>query len=152
MLRAITLCLRCGAPAAELLTRVEERAAPLKPEYSIQADPCRCGHLAYNERMENETEIEKLARIVKSGFDRMDSGFDDVHQKFAEVRADMTTGFDAVNKHMAVLDQKIDHVDAKLDTHRQETKDGFAVMHRAIGGLTTTLADHEERIKVLEGE
>jgi len=64
----------------------------------------------------------------------------------------MTTGFDAVNKHLNNLDQKIDHVDAKLDAHREESKDGFAAVHRAIGGMSHTLVDHEERLRALEGE
>jgi hypothetical protein len=40
----------------------------------------------------------------------------------------------------------------RLDQHRQETKDGLAAVHRFIGGVSTTLADPEERIKELEGE
>jgi hypothetical protein len=120
--------------------------------------------------MENETEIEKLARMVKSGFDDMQKQFGEVreemHTGFADLRGEMTAGFAAVDerfagvderiagidKHMNVLDQKIDHVDAKLDAHREETKDGFTAVHRAIGGLSATLVDHEERLKVLEGE
>ena len=51
----------------------------------------------------------------------------------------------------STLNQKIDRVDTKLDVHRQETKDGFAGLHRVVGGLSHTLADHEERLKALEG-
>ena len=49
------------------------------------------------------------------------------------------------------LGYKVDQIDAKLDQHRQETKDGFAAVHRVIGGMSHTLADHEERMKTLEG-
>jgi hypothetical protein len=104
--------------------------------------------------MENETEIEKLARMIKSEFDsvrgEMRDGFTDVEKKFAGLRTDMQLGFAAVDKHMDVLDQKIGHVDAKLDAHRKESKDSFATAHRAIGGFSATLVDHEERIKALE--
>jgi predicted nucleic acid-binding Zn-ribbon protein len=100
--------------------------------------------------MENETEIEKLARMIKSEFDsvrgEMRDGFADVQGKFIDVNI----RFDAVDKQMAMLDQKIDHIDAKLDAHRGETKDSFATVHRAIGGLSATLVDHEERLKALE--
>lgn len=106
--------------------------------------------------MENETEIEKLARMVQNGFDDMQKQIGEVreemHTGFAELRGEMTTGFAAADKRTDVLDQKIDRVDAKLDTHREETKDGFTAVHRAIGSLSTTLVDHEERLKVLEGE
>jgi hypothetical protein len=88
--------------------------------------------------MENETEIEKLARMVESGFAEM-------RGEFADVRQEMRKGFNR-------LDEKIDRVQANLDQHRQETKDGFAAVHRVIGGLSATLTDHEERIRELEGE
>ena len=50
------------------------------------------------------------------------------------------------------MSYKVDQLDAKLDQHRQETKDGFDTMRRVMGGMSHTLADHEERIKALEGE
>jgi chromosome segregation ATPase len=105
--------------------------------------------------MENETEIDKLARIVNAGFDRMDERFEKIDERFAGIDnrlGSLDERFWGMEKHMAVLDQKIDHVDAKLDAHREETKDGFTAVHRAIGGLSHTLVDHEERIKALEGE
>jgi DNA anti-recombination protein RmuC len=92
----------------------------------------------YNERMENETEIEKLARMVESGFAEMRGEFAEVHSKI-----------DNVEKR---LNEKINRVQANLDHHRQETKDGFSGLHRVIGGISSTLTDHEERLKVLEGE
>ena len=64
----------------------------------------------------------------------------------APLLADETT--DSINS----LKQKIEQLDQKLDQHRQETQDGFAAAHRVIGGISHTLADHEVRIKALEGE
>jgi archaellum component FlaC len=101
--------------------------------------------------MENgteETEIEKLARLVKDGFDRMDERFGSVDEQLAKVDERFTT----VNKRLDNLDYKVGQLDAKLDLHRQETKDGFAVVRAVMGGISHTLADHEERIKELEGE
>ena len=95
--------------------------------------------------MDNESEIEKLARMIKSEFDSVRS---EVRDGFAAVNE----RFEKADKRIDLLDQKIDRVDAKLDQHRQETKDGFAGIHRFIGGISTTLADHEQRIKELEGE
>jgi hypothetical protein len=95
--------------------------------------------------METEPEIEKLARMVQNGFAEM-------HQEFAAVHKKIDSVEKRLDKRIDLLDQKVDRVDAKLDQHRQETKDGFAAAHRFIGGISTTLADHEERIKELEGE
>jgi tetrahydromethanopterin S-methyltransferase subunit G len=102
--------------------------------------------------MENESEIEKLARMVKEGFDRMGEQFERIDRRFDTLSGEMRDGFAAVNKRVDLLDQKVDRVDAKLDQHRQETKDGFAAVHRFIGDISTTLSDHEQRIKELEGE
>lgn len=99
--------------------------------------------------MENETEIEKLARIIKSEFDGVRA---EMRDGFAEVRGEMRAGFAAEDKRLDVLNQKIDRVDAKLDQHRQETKAEHAALRGVVGGMSHTLADHEERIKALEGE
>ncbi len=95
--------------------------------------------------MKNESEIERLERMVENGFTEMRTQFTDLRN---ETKAD----FAAVNKRIDLLDQKIDRIDAKLDQHRQETKDGFAGVHRLIGGMSATLSDHEERLKALDGE
>jgi predicted nucleic acid-binding Zn-ribbon protein len=108
-----------------------------------------------NEPPKAETEIEMLARLVKDGFDRMDKGFEAMHAGFAntdERFAAVDERFTDVNKRIDNLNYKVDQLDAKVDAHRQETKDGFAGIHRVIGGMSHTLADHEERIKALEGE
>jgi len=95
-----------------------------------------------------ESETEVLARLVKAGLDRMDKGFEEMRAGFAAVDERFTD----VNKRLDNLDYKVGQLDAKLDLHRQETKDGFAGVHRLIGGISHTLADHEERIKELERE
>jgi hypothetical protein len=40
-----------------------------------------------------------------------------------------------VEKGLKGLSYKVDQLDMKLEAHRQETKDGFAGVHRLIGGL-----------------
>jgi len=101
-----------------------------------------------NEPAKQETEIETLARMVKAGFDRMDGGFEEMRAGFSKT----DERFKAVDKRIDNLSYKVDQLDAKLGAHRQETKDGFAGLHRVIGGMSHTLTDHEERIKALEGE
>ena len=89
--------------------------------------------------------IDELARM-------MAEGFAETRDSFTEARAEMTAGFAAVDKRFTVVGQRIDQLDAKLDQHRLETKDGFAGVHRLIGGISSTLTDHEERLRALEGE
>lgn len=101
-----------------------------------------------NGEPKSESEIDALARIVKDGFDRMDKGFEEMRAGFASADSRFTT----VNKRIDTLSYRVDQLDQKLDQHRQETKDGFAAVHRMIGGMSHTLADHEERLKALEGE
>jgi tetrahydromethanopterin S-methyltransferase subunit G len=96
--------------------------------------------------MENETEIEQLARMVQTGFAEMHERFEKIDERFDGV----DRRFAGIETRLEVLDQKIDRVDAKLDRHRQETKDGFAGVHRVLGGISATLADHDERIKAFE--
>ena len=60
--------------------------------------------------------------------------------------------FQAVDRRIDNVSYKVDQLDHKLERHRQETKDGFAGVHRLIGGISATLADHEHRIRELEGE
>ncbi len=95
-----------------------------------------------------ETEVELLARLVKASLDRMDKGFQEMRVGFAAADERFTT----VNKRIDTLTYKVDQFDTKLDQHRQETKDGFAAIRGVMGGMSHTLADHEERIKALEGE
>lgn len=103
--------------------------------------------------MENETPkeitLDDLARL-------MADGFAESRADFTELRTEMNARFAGVDKRIDALgnrlDYKIDQLAQKLDQHRQETKDGFADVHRMIGGMSHTLADHEERINALEGE
>ena len=38
----------------------------------------------------------------------------------------------------------VDQLEFNLGEHRQETKDDFAGVHRLVGGISTTVTDHEE--------
>jgi hypothetical protein len=79
----------------------------------------------------------------------MANGFAEIEQKIETAVGGLRA---AVDRRIENLAYKVDQLDMKLDQHRQETKDGFAGVHRLIGGMSHTLTDHEERIKVLEGE
>src|SRR5260370_25977406 len=98
--------------------------------------------------MENEPKpkvtIDELARM-------MAEGFAETRDSFAEVRDEMKTGFAAVNKRVDLLDQKVDRVDGNLDQHRQETKDGFAGVHRLIGGISAYHPRHQTASKRFGG-
>jgi hypothetical protein len=103
--------------------------------------------------MENEDRpkitIDGLAAMIKSEFDAMRG---EMRDGFIELRGEMAAGFGAFDKRFTVMEQRFERLDAKLDQHRQETKDGFDAMRRIVGGMSRTLADHEERIKALDGE
>jgi len=101
--------------------------------------------------MENEEQakmtLDELARMMANGFAEMRDQFATLENHIG----DLDTRVMGVEKGLNGLRYKVDQVDAKLDQHRQETKDGFAGVHRVIGGMSHTLADHEERMKNLEG-
>jgi len=118
------------------------RAMLLAVEKYASADPINIGS-------SEEISIDELARMVANGFVEMR---EKIETSVGSLRSEMTAGFAATNKRVDVLNQKIAQLDTKLDQHRQETKDGFAGLHRVIGGMSHTLTDHEERIKSLEGE
>ncbi len=100
--------------------------------------------------MENEEQakmtLDELARMMASGFAEMRDQFATLENHIG----DLDTRVMGVEKGLNGLGYKVDQVDAKLDQHRQERKDGFAAVHRVIGGMSHTLADHEERMKGLE--
>jgi hypothetical protein len=60
--------------------------------------------------------------------------------------------FKAVDRRFDNFSYKLDQLELKVDQHRQETKDGFAAIRRVTGGMSRTVADHEDRIKALEEE
>lgn len=100
--------------------------------------------------------IDQLAAMMANGFAEMrdqfatlESHIGDVEIKLSNRIGDVETG---LNKRIDNLSYTVGQLDAKLDQHRQETKDGFVAVHRVIGGMSHSLADHEERIKALEGE
>ena len=92
----------------------------------------------------------------------MANGFAEMRDQFATLEnhiGDLDThvgNLDArvvgVEKGLKGLSYKVDQLDAKVEFHRQETKDGFATLHPIIGSLSHTVVDHEKRLKELEGE
>jgi hypothetical protein len=50
------------------------------------------------------------------------------------------------------MQHKVDQLDAKVETYHQETKAAIAALRGVMGGMSHTLADHEERLRALEGE
>ena len=109
--------------------------------------------------MENEQEpkitIDQLAGMMANGFAEMHDRFEKVDARFDAIDVRLEGAdhrFAGIDKRLDLLNQKIDRVDAKVEAHRQETKDGFAGLHRVVGGMSHTLADHEERLTALEGE
>jgi hypothetical protein len=78
---------------------------------------------------------------MRAGFAQTDERFAAADERFTDV-----------SKRIDNLSYKVDQLDDKLGAHRQETKDGFAALRGVMGGMSHSLTDHEERIKVLEGE
>ena len=103
--------------------------------------------------MENKEQpkitLDKLAEMVASGFAEVQEKIDG---SVGGLRTEMNAGFAAVDRRFTVMSQRIDQLDAKLEAHRQETKAEHAALRAVVGGMSHTLADHEERIKMLEGE
>ena len=102
---------------------------------------------------EPKVTTDDLARMVADGFADMRVQID---ASVGELRDEVKGDFAAVNKQMNGMQQslshRIDQVELKLNEHRQESKDAFSGLHRLIAGISTTLSDHEERIRALEGE
>ena len=63
-----------------------------------------------------EKEIEALARIVKTGFDRMDAGFEEVNQRVDALDNRVAD----VERGLKGLSCKVDQPDQKLDQNREE--------------------------------
>jgi len=113
----------------------------------------------YNERMENELPkritIDQLAGMMANGFAEMRDQFAALENHLGDV--DQHVGnLDArvvgVEKGLKGLSYKVDQLDQKLDQHHQKTKDEHAALTGVVGGMSHTFADHEERLRALEGE
>jgi septal ring factor EnvC (AmiA/AmiB activator) len=109
--------------------------------------------------MENEgpkrITIEQLAGMMANGFAEMRDQFATLENHIGDLDThvgNLDARVVGVEKGLKGLSYKVDQLDQKLDQHRQETKDGFDAMRRVVGGTSRTLADHEERLRALEGE
>lgn len=89
--------------------------------------------------------IDELARMMANGFGEIRDQFATLEQHIGDVDGRVLS----VERGVNGLKYKVDQVELKLDEHRQETKDGFAGVHRLIGGISTSLADHEDRLQAL---
>lgn len=102
--------------------------------------------------MDNEEQpkitIDELARMMANGFAEMRDQFATLERHIGDVDGRVL----GVERGVDVLKYKVDQVELKLDQHRHETTDGFAGVHRLIGGISATLTDQEERLRALEGE
>jgi phage shock protein A len=99
--------------------------------------------------------IDQLAGMMANGFAEMRDQFASLENHIVDLDThvgNLDARVVGVEKGLNGLSYKVDQLDAKLDEHRQETKDGFDAVHRVVGGMSHTLADHEERIEALEGE
>jgi septal ring factor EnvC (AmiA/AmiB activator) len=109
--------------------------------------------------MENEAQpqitIDQLAGMMANGFAEMRDQFATLENHIGDLDThvgNLDARVVSVEKGLKGLSDKVDQLDMKVEAHRQETKDGFAAMRGVMGGMSRTLADHEERIKALEGE
>ena len=97
--------------------------------------------------------IDDLAAMVAKGFADVEVKID---AAVGDLRTDMNGRLAAVetglSKRIDNLSYKVDQIDQKLDTHRQESKTDHAALRAVVGGMSRTLTDHEERIKALEGD
>jgi hypothetical protein len=106
--------------------------------------------------MENEEQpkitIDELAGMMTNGFAEMRDQFAALENHIGDAEAGLNKRIDGVERGLNGLAYKVDQLDAKVDQHRQETKADYAALRGVVGGMSHTLADHEERIKALEGE
>src|SRR6266704_3419830 len=98
--------------------------------------------------MENETPkritIDNLAGMMANGFADMRDQFAALENHVGDVEVKLGNRIDGVERGLQGLSYKVDQLDAKLESHRQETKDGFAALRGVVGGMLHTLTDHEE--------
>jgi archaellum component FlaC len=109
--------------------------------------------------MENEQPkritIEQLAGMMANGFAEMRDQFATLENHIGDLDTHvgaLDTPMVGVEKGIKGVSYKVDQLDAKVETYHQENKDGFDSVRRVMGGMSHTLADHEERLKALEGE
>jgi hypothetical protein len=102
-----------------------------------------------NESEKNETEIDRLARMVQNGFAEM-------RGEFAGLLGETLAGFAAVNNQVDGIQERLGYrigeLGSKLDEQRRESSEGFDAIRRVVSGVSRTVADHEERIKAVEGD
>lgn len=92
--------------------------------------------------------IDERARMMANGFAEMRDQSATLERHIGDVDERVLN----VERGVDGLEYKGDQVEFKVDEHRQETKDGFTGVHRLIGGISATLADHEDRLQALNGE
>jgi hypothetical protein len=95
--------------------------------------------------MENEgttsISIDQLVAMIADAFADMREQFVALETHIGAVEA-------TLNKHFDSLNFKIEHLNSMLEEHHRQTKTDHAV----VGSMSHTLGDHEERIKMLEGD
>jgi len=105
--------------------------------------------------MEDETDFEKLARMIKNGFDAVDERFTSMDARFTSVdeRFDaLDEKFEETGKKIVALDRKFDGLHAALTEYREETATRFDALESVLGGAVRLLNDHDKRISNLEHE
>ena len=94
--------------------------------------------------MDTETEFEQLGRMIKNGFDAADRRFDEVDTRFDAI----DSKFDAVEKRFVSIERQLSGMQAEMQEQRQETAARFDVLQSAVGSVSRTLDDHEDRVCV----
>jgi phage shock protein A len=99
--------------------------------------------------------IDELARMMANGFAEMRDQFATLENHIGDLDTHvgaLDTRLVGVEKGIKGLSYKVDQLDAKVETHHQETKADLAAIRGVMGGMSHTLTDHEERLRALEGE
>jgi len=104
-----------------------------------------------NERPKRIT-IDQLAGMMANGFADMRDQLATLENHVGDVEVRLGNRIDGVERGLQGLSYKVDQLDAKVEKYHQETKTDLAAIRGVMGGMSHTLADHEECIKALEGE
>ena len=105
--------------------------------------------------MNNEAEFEKLARMIKNGFDAADERSAGVERRLDgidERLAAVDESFVAIDKRLRSIDQQLEGMQTAIQEQREETNGRFDALQKTIGSAFHTLDDHDERISALERE